>query len=75
MTTFKLGVVVPEKGGDPFLNETEFALAFTDTDNEEVHLFKVERQQWKHYVSLVDQSLLGQRIEVAGPQDIPRGAA
>lgn len=55
----RLGVTKEE--GD---NERIF-LAFTDTDNEETHLFPINLNKVEQYVNLIRQTAAGQKIEIA----------
>lgn len=54
-------------------DEETIYLAFTDKDNEEVHMFKVAISNLEQYFTLVKQTAAGQKIEVVGADRMPRG--
>lgn len=50
----------------------EFYLAVMDTDNQEVHLFPLNQEQWTKLKTETDQKLAASKLVVAGPEEMPR---
>jgi hypothetical protein len=53
-------------------DDSTIYLAFTDKDNEEVHMFKVGITKLDQYFNLVKQTAAGQKIEIVGADRMPK---
>lgn len=62
---FKMGAAKNETDSDSIY------LVFTDTDNEELHMFPVSISKIEQYFNLVRQTVAGQKVEIA--TEMPRG--
>lgn len=67
LDNLKLGAI--NNPDDP---ETVY-MAFTDVDNEETYTVPIAVNKLDQYFTLLKQTAAGQRIEVAGADQMPRG--
>lgn len=54
-------------------DDSQIYLAFTDNDNEEIHMFTVGINKLEQFFNLVRQTAAGQAIEVVGADKMPKG--